>query len=533
MIIATIIYILKKVLVHFPFLKAKITGIGIYALLFTIISSNVHRLHMLARKIESQVNRSTKKIKMKKNKYSLLIIMMLLVLASCKVSKDIEKPTALLPENFRNDTIQDTASISAIEWKQFFEDVKLQNLIDSAILMNNDMLLAIKNIESAQLLLKQTKWAYFPSINAQVGTSSNRPSDNSLNGLSASQFLKTTHIEDYSANINISWEADIWGKIKNQRAGVLASFLQTEAAKKTIQTNIVATIAQGYYNLLMLDEQLAIAKKNIILNDSTISIMRLQFTAGQVTSLAVQQAEAQQLTAAALVPELEQNIVLQENAISILSGILPNAITRSTLQNDAAISRNVSAGIPTVLLRSRPDIKSAELDLTIANARVGISKANMYPTLTISAAAGFNSFKASNWFNIPASLFGVVAGGIVQPVFQKKQLTTAYELAKVDREKTLIRFRQTVLYAVGEVSDALVKMEKIKTQQAIVSSQVNTLQAAIKNASLLFNTGMANYLEVITAQSNVLQSELELAALNRAQVSAKIELYRSLGGGWF
>ncbi|MES2649305.1 MAG: efflux transporter outer membrane subunit [Bacteroidota bacterium] len=469
---------------------------------------------------------------MKRTIYIMLFTVLLSVLTACKVSKDIEKPMATLPENFRNAVSNDTTSISTIPWKQFFTDPALQNIIDSAIVKNYDMQLAIKNIEAAQLLLKQTKWAYFPSVTAQISAGTNRPSDNSLNGLSASQFLKTVHVEDYTASINFSWEADIWGKIKNQRAGVLASYLQSEAAKKFIQTNIVATLSQGFYNLLMLDEQLAIAQKNIRLNDSTLNIMRLQYTAGQVSALGLQQAEAQQMVAAALMPQLEQDIVIQENALSILSGELPAEIKRETVMVNTAIPGDLAAGIPSALLSSRPDIKSAELDLTIANARVGISKANMYPSLTISAAAGFNSFKASNWFNIPASLFGMVAGGIAQPVFQKKQLTTAYELAKVNREKTVILFRQSVLNAVGEVSDALVKIDKLKSQQAIVNKQVNTLQAAIKNASLLFNTGMANYLEVITAQSNVLQSELALAAINRAQAAAKIELYKSLGGGW-
>jgi multidrug efflux system outer membrane protein len=156
----------------------------------------------------------------------------------------------------------------------------------------------------------------------------------------------------------------------------------------------------------------------------------------------------------------------------------------------------------------------------------------MYPTLSISASGGLNSFKATNWFNIPASLFGLAAGGLVQPLIQKKQLSTAYRLAQVDREKTVLEFRQSVLNAVGEVSNAMVRIEKLKTQQQIALERVNTLNAAISNASLLFRTGMATYLEVIVAQSNVLQSELELAAITRDQLSARVELYRSLGGGW-
>jgi outer membrane protein TolC len=184
------------------------------------------------------------------------------------------------------------------------------------------------------------------------------------------------------------------------------------------------------------------------------------------------------------------------------------------------------------MVSRRPDVRSNELALTVANANVGIAKASMYPALTITATGGLNSFKASNWFNIPASLFGIVGGGITEPLFRRRELKTQYELAKIDREKTVIQFRQSVLVAVGEVSDALGKIEKLKEQQVIVASRVNTLQQATTNANMLFRNGLATYLEVITAQSNVLQSELELATLKREQLDAVVGLYKSLGGGW-
>ncbi|MCW3108871.1 MAG: transporter [Segetibacter sp.] len=479
-----------------------------------------------------QIRQELKKNKMTKIRNSIVFILLLVVFTACKVSKDIVTPETSLPENFRNAATEDTNSIAGIKWKTFFTDASLQKLIDKAIVKNYDMQLAVRNIEATQLLLKQTKWSYLPDARLQVVAGSNRPSDNSLNGLSAKQFLETMHVEDYSANITFSWEADIWGKIKNQRAGALATYLQTEEAKKAIQTNIVASVSQGFYNLLMLDAQIAIAQKNIALNDSTLRIIRLQYNAGQVTALAVQQAEAQQLTAAALVPQLEKNITIQENALSILAGELPDRIQRNVTLNQVNVSDILSAGVPSEMVSRRPDVRSYELALTRANAQVGITKANMYPTLSITAGGGLNSFRATNWFNVPASLFGVVAGGLTQPLFQKKQLTTAYEIAKVEREKTVIQFRQSVLYAVGEVSDALVKIEKLQTEKSIATNRVNTLQKAITSANMLFSSGMANYLEVITAQANVLQSELELAAITREQLSAKIELYRSLGGGW-
>ncbi|HVW59712.1 MAG TPA: efflux transporter outer membrane subunit, partial [Puia sp.] len=336
----------------------------------------------------------------------------------------------------------------------------------------------------------------------------------------------------YNANIGLSWEADIWGKIRSRKAGALASYLQTEEARKAVQTNIVAGVSQGYYNLLMLDAQLAIAHRNLALNDSTLQIIRLQYNAGQVTALGVQQAEAQEKVAAGLVPQLEQEILLQENALSILAGQLPANITRSTTLEQVPVKEDISTGVPTAMVSRRPDVRSSELALTIANANVGIAKANLYPSLTISASGGLNSFQASDWFQMPASLFGTVAGGITQPLFRRRELRTQFELAKVDREKSVIQFRQSVLVAVGEVSDALGRIEKLKEQQTIVASRVATLQQATTNANMLFRNGLANYLEVITAQSNVLQSELDLATLKREQLDAVVGLYKSLGGGW-
>jgi outer membrane protein TolC len=247
--------------------------------------------------------------------------------------------------------------------------------------------------------------------------------------------------------------------------------------------------------------------------------------------LAIQQAEAQQLVAAQLIPQLEQNITLQENALRILTGQLPGAVERLSSLEKTKVPVHLSAGLPSAMVSRRPDVKSAELSLAVANAKVGVSKASLYPSLSITASGGLNAFKASNWFNVPASLFGVVGGGITQPIFQRKQLKTQYELAKIDREKVVIQFRQSVLNAVGEVSDELVKIEKLKSQYDISAKRAGTLQQAVKNANLLFKNGMATYLEVITAQSNSLQSELELASIKTAQLTASVELYRSLGGG--
>lgn len=465
------------------------------------------------------------------NPYAFLILVVFL--GACKVSKDIPAPKSATPEAFRGAALTaDTSSIGAVPLKQFIAEAELRKLIDTALLRNYDLQIAVKNIEASELLFKQSKLGNIPSLNLQITGSSNRPSDNSLNGLSSSQFLGTSHIEDYNANLGLSWEADIWGKIRSQKQGAFATYLQSREAKKAVQTRLVANVAQGYYNLLMMDAQLLVAKKNLALNDSTLRIIHMQFDAGQVTSLAIQQAEAQQTVAAQLVPQLEQSVGVQENALRILTGQLPSAVERQASLDQMVVPESLSAGIPSDMVSRRPDVKTSELALAIANAKVGVTKASMYPSLSITASGGLNSFKASNWFNVPASLFGLVTGGITQPIFQRKELKTQFEVAKVEREKAVLQFRQSVLNAVGEVSDELIKQEKLKQQYTIASSRVQTLQKAVKNANLLFRNGMANYLEVITAQGNLLQSELDMATLKAARLNSMIELYRSLGGGW-
>ena len=458
----------------------------------------------------------------------------LLLLSACNVSKDVKTPKPALPDTFRNAAAtKDTTSIGDIQYSSFFADPTLQKLIDSAIARNYDMQIAVKNIEASRLLFKQVKWNNVPQVDLNVSASSSRPADNSLDGLSLAQYnIGTNHIENYQADISLSWEADIWGKIRSQSKLAFANYLQTQEARKLIQTNIVASVSQGYYNLLMLDAQINIAKTSVKLDDSTLRIIKLQYDAGQVTSLAVQQADAQLQAAAELVPQFEQNIAIQENALSILAGQLPDKITRNATLDQQALPDNLSAGVPSAIVGRRPDVRSAELALVVANANVGINKASMYPALRITADGGVNSFKASNWFNIPSSLFGIVAGSVLQPLLDHKELKTQYDVAQVNREKAVLQFRQTVLNAVGEVSDALVKIEKLKAQETIEANRVATLNHATNNASLLFKNGMADYLEVITAQSNVLQSQLQLATIKRDELSAVSELYQSLGGGW-
>lgn len=456
----------------------------------------------------------------------------ILFLASCNMTKEYQRPTIDLPKQFSEVSYADTSSIADIQWKQFFTDTALQALIQKGITYNQDLLIAIKRIDIANARLKQAKLLQLPEITANVSGQINRPSDNSLNGLSIKNFLQKSYVENYSAQVGISWEADIWGKIRGRKEIALTEYLQTQEAVKAVQTQLVADIAQGYYNLLMLDRQLVITRQNLLLNDSFVTATRLLKDAGVVNELAVQQAESRKRSTALLIPELEQGVALQENALQLLTGQLPGALPRKATLNDISLRDELPTGLPVAMVSRRPDVRSEELALIIANSKIGIAKANMYPALDITLGGGLESFKASNWFNIPGSLFGLAAGAIAQPIFRRGQLKTDYAVAQLEREQAVTRFRQSVLQASVEVSNALVGVDKLKEQQTIASGQVLVLKQAVANAQLLFKSDMANYLEVITAQSDALQAELNLAAIQRSQLGAVVELYRALGGGW-
>ena len=466
------------------------------------------------------------------NKYLYIIgFAGLATVASCKVGKEFARPSVDMPAQFRGQAAADTNSIAALPVQSFIKDAALLRLIDSAVARNFDAQVALKNIESAGASLTSARLGRLPDLNLTVQGTRNWPSKNSLNGSLSEQFIGTRYMDDYNAGLSLNWEVVAWGKISRLKEAALATYLQSTEASKAVRTRVISEVAQAYYNLLMLDTQKEVAYRNMQLTDSTLRIVRLQYSSGMATNLAVEQIEAQLRVALALIPQIEQQIAVQENALSTLTGEMPRSIARNRLQ-DLIADTTLAAGVPASLLSRRPDVRAAEMAVKVANARAGVAEAAMYPALNITAGAGVNSFKIDNWLNIPGSLFETVGGSITQPVFRRRQLRTAWEIAKIEWEKSAIEFRRSVTTAVQEVSDALAKMDKLKEQYTFTQQRVDRLEIATHDASLLFQNGMANYLEVITAQSNALQSELDLAAVKRDQLNATIDLYRALGGGW-
>ena len=463
----------------------------------------------------------------------IITFIFLFTAVSCRMGKNYQRPSVPLPESFDQAaaaSATDTSSIADISWRNYFSDPVLKQLIDSGIARNYDLQYALRNISIAQSQVKQSSWLWIPQLNAGFSGYYYRNSDNGPTGINNGAL--SNHSFDYLASVNLNWEIDIWGKISRQQESAMANYLQTYEAAKAVQTRLVADIAQGYFSLLMLDQQLSETKKTLALTTDFVKLTRLLYDAGEVTYLAIEQAESQRLNTATLIPLIEQNIRIQENGLQQLTGNLPGSIQRDVSLADIQFNEELATGLPVAILNRRPDVRANELALVKANAQVGVSQANMYPALTLTAGTGFESLKASNWFNIPGSLFGLAGASLIQPVLQGRQLKTQFEIAKQQREQAVIQFRQSVLTADIEVSNALVQLNKLKEQEILAKQRTDTLSAAVGNSQLLFKNDMANYLEVIIAQQTALDAQLSLAFIQRAALNAHIELYRSLGGGW-
>lgn len=452
------------------------------------------------------------------------------ILSSCAVGKKYQRPDLATPEAYRTTTAL-TGDTVLLPWRAFFKDQQLVTLINQALEKNKDVAVAMLNMEQLELSFKQAKLGLLPTVDLSVSASRIYQSKNSLNGSLSQQFVGSSYLDDYSANLSLSWEADIWGKAKMQKEAARANYFMQKENLSALKTRIIAQVAQAYYNLLALDEQLKVAERNIVLGDSTLRMIQLQFQAGQVNSLGVEQAVAQKKTAELLAPLAKQNIAIQENALSILCGDYPKSIARNFAFKTADIGDVFPDGVPAKLLSRRPDLKAAEYAVVSANANTGLAKAAMYPSISITPSIGANSYQFNNWFDLPGSLVKNIGGNIAQPIFRKKELRTNYEISKLEQQKSAELFRQSMMLAVGEVSDAMVKSSHATERMVLVDEKQASLNKAVKNALLLYRSGMATYLEVIVAQNNALQNELEVISLQKEKADAKIDLYRALGGG--
>ena len=455
-----------------------------------------------------------------------VIIGVPLLLASCFAAKEYERPEAVVEDlNYRTDNLPvDSTNVALISWDELFSDPMLKNLIAEGLEENIDIRVALENINAAEAYFKQGKLAYFPTLNGSAQYTRQELSSNSQFG---GQF---STLDVYQVSAGLSWEADIWGKIRSNKRAFAASYLQSVEAHRAVKTQLIASIASAYFQLLALDEQLRVTQATIENRSNSLETTRALKEAGNVTEVGVKQTEAQLYTAQALNLDILKQIRLQENSLSILLGREPGPINRSELAAQT-INTPLKTGVPAELLSNRPDVRAAEFGLINAFELTNVARSNFYPSLTLNATGGFQSLDFSKLFDT-TSLFATIVGGLTQPIFNGRQIRTQYEVAQAQQEQAKLQFRQALLNATREVSDALYSYEIATEKLEVKQNEFDAYELATGYSEELLDNGLANYLEVLTARENALNSSLDLINTRYSQLQAIVNLYTALGGGW-
>ena len=456
----------------------------------------------------------------------IFIAVAVLSLQSCFVAKNYVRPDNVVEaEKFRTDRLpQDSLSIANLSWKEMFTDPILQEYIETGLTNNMDIRIAMQQIAMAEAYVKQGKAGYLPSLNANASAAHQTMSPNGQG------FGNATSINQFELSGGLSWEIDIWGKIRSIKRAADATYLQSVAAHQAVKSRLIANIAATYYQLLALDEQIRVTQETIVTRSRSLETTIALKEAGNVTEVGVKQTEAQLYSAQAILVDLKAQGRLIENTLSILMGSNPQQINRSTLA-DQNIDIPFELGVPSELLSNRPDVMSAEYGLMNAFEMTNVARSNFYPSLTLNASGGFQSFELDKLLSVN-SLFATVVGGLVQPILNNRRIRTQYEVSQAQQEQALLRFKYALLIAGKEVSDAMYSIEAATEKIEIKESENEAYNLATDYSMELLNNGMANYLEVLIAEERALSSNLDMVAAKNARLQSIVNLYEALGGGW-
>ena len=457
---------------------------------------------------------------------ALLLSLAALVIQSCITAREYTRPEVETQAAFRADSLKaDSVSLATLPWNDLFRDEHLQGYIQRGLENNPDIQIALQNILIAEQYLKQGKAGYYPSLSATAGFTRTKNSPNSQFGS-----LFSEPIEQFQLSGSLSWEADIWGKIRSTKRAAQATYLQSTAAHQAIRTRLIASLATTYYQLLALDKQESIAVLTFDSRKNSLETIQALKAAGQVTEVAVKGAEAQVYATEIILIDLRKNIRLLENSFCLLLGEAPHAIVRGTMDAQE-LNQGLRTGVPSQLLSNRPDVMQSEFALVNAFELTNVARASLYPTLSLGANGGFQSLEAATWLST-SSLFSQLLASLTQPLLNGRQLKTRLKVSEARQQQALLDFRKAMLTAGREVSDALYEFNAQAEIAEARRHELEALSLAEAFSEELLNFGLADYLEVLTARQNALNTELRLVDAQYGQLSALVELYRALGGGW-
>ena len=461
-----------------------------------------------------------------------------LSVSACVVPVNIveKKVSKYTPERFKN--AQDSTNTAKTVWRNYFTDPNLVSLIDTALHNNQELNITLQEIEIAQNEIMSRKGEYLPFVNLGGGAGVEKASRYTSQGASDanSEIRPGVETPEVLPNMYVGafahWEVDIWHKLRNAKKVAVTNYLGSIEGKNFLVTNLVAEIANSYYELMALDNQLDIVQKNIQILNNALAIIKQEKDAAKVTELAVRRFEAEVFKTQSLQYEIQQQIVVTENHINFLVGRYPQHVPRSSSNFNDLVPTKIYAGVPSQLLENRPDIKQAELRLEAAKLDISIAKANFYPSLGLSAGLGFSSYNPLYLANIPQALLASLAGDLAGPLINKNAITATYKNASAKQIQAVYNYERTLLNAYIEVANQLSNIDNLDKKYTMKSNQVQALTQSTDISIKLFKSARADYMEVLLTQRDVLDSKIELVETKMKQMNALVNTYRALGGGW-
>lgn len=441
-----------------------------------------------------------------------------------------------VPASYNN--LKDSLNTATIKWKDYFKDPQLAALIDSALNKNQELNIVLQEIQISRNEIRMRKGAYLPAVGIgagagveKVGRYTSQGASDANNELMPGKAFPDP-LQNYVVGVNASWEVDIWKKLRNSKKAAVSKYLSTVEGKNFMVTHLISEIANSYYELVALDNQLEILKSNIEIQQNALEIVKLEKTAARVTELAVRKFEAEVLKNQSHQYYIMQQITETENKINFLVGRFPQSVARNSKGfTDLAID-TIHSGIPSQLLENRTDIKQAEQTLIAAKLDVKAARAEFYPSLKITAGAGYRAFNPKYLIQTPQSLLYSLAGDLMAPLINRNAIKANFYSANSKQVQAVYNYERAILRAHMEVLNQLSNVNNLKKSYDLKEKQVLALTQAIDISTTLFKSARADYMEVLLTQRDALDSKFELIETKKQQMNAMVNIYRALGGGW-
>ncbi|MGC1515721.1 MAG: TolC family protein [Maribacter sp.] len=467
-----------------------------------------------------------------------MLLLSTVLFDSCAPTKELRQERKQLPETY---TLQskDTTNSATLKWKKFFSDPNLLQLIDTALVNNQELNIMLQQIDVAQNEVKSRKGEYLPFIGYGAGAEVEKVGAFTRNGAveknldirDGEEFPEP--FTDYSSGLFASWELDVWKKLRNAKKVAVLEYLSTIEGKNFMVTRLISEIADSYYELLALDNQLLFIQQNLELQENALNMVRIQKEAARTTELGVRRFEAEVLKNQSHKFEVQQHIVEMENKINFLIGRQPQDIPRDASGFIETTIDTLYAGVPAQLLQNRPDIRQAEYELEAAKLDIKVARANFYPTIGLRAGIGLQAFDLKYLNTTPESLMYRVVGDLVGPLINRNAIKAAYNTATLKQVQAVYEFEKAILNGYVEVVNQLSKIENLKKSYDLKEKQVNALTESIDLSTRLFQSARIEYIEVLLTQREALESKMELVETKKDQLMARINMYQALGGGWY